>query len=235
LAWIEIAKREAAKKAAENVQDGEVIGLGSGSTSAYFIQIIGSYLNSGKVNEIFGVPTSHQAAAEAIKVGIPLTSLNEHPELSLSVDGADQVDKKLNAIKGNGGALFREKIIASASRKYVLILDSRKLESTIGKDCSVPIEVLPFAFEVVKRKVENLGGKVVLREGSGKLGPVITDNGNFLIDANFGQIKDPQKLNRNLKDIPGILETGLFLDLVDVAYVGLEKGIKQLYKNGEKK
>lgn len=228
MSWIEGAKRRAARAAAAHVQKGSVIGLGSGSTTLHFIQIIGSHLKSGKLSDILGIPTSHQAAAEAIKVGIPLTSLDEHPKLDITIDGADQIDRNLDAIKGGGGALLREKVLASASKKFILIADSRKLTTRLGESCPLPIEVLPFAIKPVLDRIRNLGAKAKIRVGSGKLGPVVTDNGNFIIDAEFGAIDDPWSLQRKLKALTGVLETGLFLGLTDIVYIGTQDSVKDL-------
>lgn len=228
MSWIEGAKRRAAEAAATHVEDGNVIGLGSGSTAKHFIEVIGSDLRSGKIRGVLGVPTSHQAAADSVKAGIPLTSLDEHPELDLTVDGADQIDGKLDAIKGGGGALLREKVIASASEAYILIADERKLTRDLGSGCPLPLEVLPFSLGSVLLKIKRLGAGAVVRAGQGKLGPVVTDNGNFIIDADFGAIADPSGLERDLKAIPGVIETGLFLGYAGLAYIGAGEGVREM-------
>jgi ribose 5-phosphate isomerase A len=228
MSWIEEAKRKAAEAAAAHVANGSVIGLGSGSTAKHFIEVIGSHLQSGELHNVIGVPTSFQAASEAVSAGIPLTSLDEHPELDLAVDGADQIDGRLHAIKGGGGALLREKVIASASVEYILIADERKLTQCLGDGCPLPIEVLPFSLGTVLRKVEKIGAEVVVRMGKGKLGPVVTDNGNFIVDADFGHIVDPSWLERELKAVPGVLETGLFLDIATLAYIGTPESVKEM-------
>jgi ribose 5-phosphate isomerase A len=231
MSWIEEAKRRAAKAAAAHVVDGSVIGLGSGSTAKHFIEVIGSHLQSGELRNVIGVPTSFQAASEAVSAGIPLTTLDEHPELDLAVDGADQIDGRLHAIKGGGGALLREKVIASASVEYILIADERKLTQRLVDGCPLPIEVLPFSLGSVLRKIDKIGAEAVVRTGKGKLGPVVTDNGNFVVDADFGHIVDPPRLERELKAVPGVLETGLFLDCADLAYLGTHEGIKEMRKS----
>jgi ribose 5-phosphate isomerase A len=225
--WIETAKKKAALEAAQLVEDGFVIGLGSGSTVAYVIEEIGKRIRNENPR-VLGVPTSHQASLLAIKSGIPLTTLNEHPQLDLALDGADQIDKELNLIKGMGGALTREKIVASASKKFVIVADETKLVDKLGKNQPVPIEIIPFALTTVMSKIKNIGGKPMLREAKGKVGPVITDNGDFIIDAKFAQIPKPKELNAQLKLIPGVIETGLFIEMADVVYLGTHASVQRL-------
>ncbi len=230
MSWTDQAKKRAAEAAAAHVRSGGVIGLGSGSTASHLIQIIGSRLESGELTDILGVPTSYQASAEAAQAGIPLTTLDEHPKLDLAVDGADQIDEGLEAIKGGGGALLREKIVASATREYIIIADEGKLTRTLGDGCPLPIEVLPFSIGTVLRKIEALGADVATRSGNGKLGPVVTDNGNFIIDADFGPLSHPRKIDVELKAIPGVLETGLFLGYADTAYIGTSESVRKLQR-----
>ncbi|MBC8224650.1 ribose-5-phosphate isomerase RpiA [Candidatus Bathyarchaeota archaeon] len=226
MSWVDGAKRRAAEAAARHVKSGTVIGLGTGSTAKHLIQIIGAYLSEGKLTEVQGVPTSNQTAADALEAGIPLTTLDDHPELTLSIDGADLIDGDLNAIKGGGGALLREKIVASASKTYILIADETKIVEKLGTGFPLPIEILPFSAAPTADRVGKLGASVALRRG--KLGPVTTDNGNFILDADFGPIDDPAGLERELKSIPGVLETGLFLGYADFAYVGTPDGVRKL-------
>jgi len=231
MSWADHAKRRAAEAAAAHVRSGTVLGLGSGSTASHLIRIIGSRLKSGELTDILGVPTSYQASTEAARAGIPLTSFDEHPELDLAIDGADQIDTKLDAIKGGGGALLREKIVASASREYIIIADERKLIDKLGDGCPIPLEILPFSSGTVILRVKALGAEGTIRSGKGKLGPVITDNGNFIIDASFGSLSDPVKIDAELKAIPGVLETGLFLGYADTAYIGTPDGVKKLLRS----
>jgi len=217
--WIEQAKRKAALEAVKHVKDGFVVGLGSGSTAAYAVQEIGRVIRQ-KGWKVLGVPTSHQAFLLAVDCGIPTTTLNEHPRLDLTIDGVDQVDPDLNMIKGMGGALTREKIVASASKQNIIVADETKLTKKLGTNQPVPIEVLPFAAALVESRIKKMGGKPVLREVKGKIGPVITDNGNFVVDADFGPIDAPDKLNAKLKSIPGVVETGLFIKMANIVYVG---------------
>jgi ribose 5-phosphate isomerase A len=228
MSWIDAAKRRASEKAVEHVDSGSIIGLGSGSTAAKVIRLIGSQLKSGELEDILGVPTSLQAADEAIKAGIPLTSLDEHPEIDIAIDGADQIDGKLNAVKGGGGALLREKVVASVSNRFIIVTDETKLTEQLGSGCRVPVEVLPFAARPILNRIVELGAKAQIRTGAGRLGPVLTDNGNLIVDAEFGAIEDPWKLEENLKSVPGIIETGLFLGYAEFAYIGIRRGVKRL-------
>lgn len=227
--WRDNAKKMAASNAAEHIQDGFIVGLGSGTTVAYVFQELDKRIREKKLR-IYGVPTSHQAFLLAMQHSIPITTLNEHPQLDVAIDGADQVDKKLNMIKGMGGALTREKIVAYASKMNIIVVDETKLTKTLGADQPVPVEVLPFALLTVMGKLRTLGSKPVLREAEKKLGPVVTDNGNFILDVDFGPIDNPKELNQRLKAIPGIVETGLFIDLANIVYVGGREAVRKLEK-----
>ena len=231
MSWVTEAKKRAATEAVKNVKQGMVLGLGSGSTAAYAVNLIGLKIANKELTDIKGVPTSFQIVGEALKNGIRLTSLEEHGKLDLGIDGADQIDHELRAIKGGGGALFKEKIVANSCIKYLVIADERKYTKFLGENQKLPLEVHPFAVTNVKESVEKLGANVTLREGSGKLGPVITDNGNFILDADFGRITDPLNLDLKLHNIPGLIETGLFLNYVDSAYIGTHKSVKKIHKN----
>jgi len=217
--WIEDAKKNSALEAVKHVKDGFVVGLGSGSTAAFAIQEIGRIIRQ-KNWKVLGVPTSYQAFLLAVNHGISITTLNEHPKLDLTIDGVDQVDPDLNMIKGMGGALAREKIVASASKQNIIVADETKLAKKLGTNQPVPIEVLPFAAVLVGSRIKRMKGKPVLRGGKGKVGPVVTDNGNFIVDADFGPIDAPERLDSKLKSIPGVVETGLFIGMANIVYVG---------------
>lgn len=225
--WRENAKKMAAVEAAKHVKTGFVVGLGSGTTVAYAFQELGKRIKRSRLR-ILGVPTSHQAFLFAVKHGIPTTTLDEHPQLDVTIDGADQVDENLNMIKGMGGALAREKIVASASKMNVIVVDEAKLTKKLGINQPVPIEVMPFALSPAAESTRALHGKPVLREAEKKLGPVVTDNGNFILDVDFGPINNPKELNQKLKSIPGIVETGLFIGMASVVYVGGKESIRKL-------
>ncbi len=228
---MEKAKRNAAMEAAKHVEDGFAIGLGSGSTVAYVAREIGRRIRTENLH-VKAVPTSYQSLTLAVQNGIPTTSLDENPTLDLAIDGADQIDENLNLIKGMGGALTREKIVAAASKTFIIIADWRKKAKTLGENGQpVPVEVLPFAAPLVIRKISALGGKPVLRESSGKVGPVITDNGNFIIDVNFGPIQSPAELEKTLKTIPGVVETGLFVGMADIVYLGRPDKVEKLERS----
>jgi ribose 5-phosphate isomerase A len=217
-------KEAAGRAAAKLVRDGDIVGLGTGSTAYFAVVALGERVKSGL--RIIGIPTSVQTADLARAVGIPLTTLDEHPEIDITIDGADEVDPKLNLIKGGGGALLREKVIATASKKMVVVADSSKIVPVLGK-FPLPVEVISFARTVVERKIVSLGGTPKLRtkaDGS----PFVTDNGNEILDCSFGKIADPPALARELSGTPGVVEHGLFIGLAKVALVGHGDGVEEL-------
>ena len=229
--WIETAKKNAALRAVEQVKDGFIVGLGSGSTAAYAIEEIGNRIKREGLR-VLGVPTSYQAFILAIKNEIQITTLEEHPILDLTIDGADQIDEELNLIKGMGGALTREKIVASSSKALVIVADETKKVKVLGENNHpVPIEALPIATPLIMRKIKEIDGKPVIREGMGKVGPVITDNGNIIIDVNFGLIRKPAELERELKSLTGVVETGLFVKMANVVYLGKRSGVDKIVEN----
>jgi ribose 5-phosphate isomerase A len=229
MGWREAAKKRAAVEAVKHVKSGFVLGLGTGSTAAYAIKEMGRRIGKEKL-QVMGVSTSNQASTLASECGIPLTTLEEHPILNLDIDGADQIDKDLNLIKGMGGALTREKIVASASKKLIIVADETKLTNILGKNQLLPVEVLPFATTVVSSRIKTIGGKPYLRQNKGGSETYLTDNGNFILDVDFGTIGDPFSLEQRLKAVPGVIETGLFLGMASLIYVGTESGVKALQK-----
>jgi ribose 5-phosphate isomerase A len=225
---IETQKRKAAGEAVKHVEDGFVVGLGSGSTAAFAIQAIGEKIKNENLT-VLAIPTSYQAFLLAAKHGIQVTTLEEHGVIDLTIDGADQIDPKLNLIKGMGAALAREKIVASASKQNIIIADESKRVKTLGENGHpVPVEVLPFAIALVQRRIEEVGGKAVLREGKGKVGPIITDNGNVVLDAVFGEIRNASEVDAKLKMIPGVVETGLFVGLATTVYIGTPVKVEKI-------
>ena len=228
MSWQNEAKKKSAAKAIEHIKSDMVIGIGSGSTAAEGIRLIGEKVATGELSNIKAVPTSYQAIQEAVKAHIPLTTLDEHPVLDFGFDGADQLDNELNAIKGGGGALLREKIVASCCKEYVLIADQTKVSDVLGRDQPIYLEIHPMAVTPVSRKLRNMGAKPTVRQAVGKLGPVVTDNGNNLIDADFGPIHNPGYLNARLHSVQGIMETGLFIGYAQVAYIGTKTGVKTM-------
>ena len=228
-------KIQAARQALESVQDGMVIGLGSGSTSACFIDILGEKLRSGTIKEVRGVPTSDASEQRARAWGIPVIPLSAAgsgglPHLDLAVDGADEVDPGLNLIKGLGRALLREKLVEIHAERFIVIVDESKLVPRLGSRGPLPVEIIPFEAEVQVRWLSSLGCKAELwREDNGA--PVVTDNGLFLARCWFeGGIPDPYVLAEQLLQRPGIVEHGLFLDMADMVVVAGKQGIRILEK-----
>ena len=217
-------KQHAGKRAAEEVCDGDVVGLGTGSTAAYAIRAIGESVEAGL--DVRGVPTSFDARRVAREAGIPIRSLDEIDGIDLAIDGADRIDRNRAAIKGGGAAHAQEKVIAAAADRFVAVVDPSKVVDTLSQ--SVPVEVLPDVYAAVEREIEALDGEPTLRRGTAKDGPVITDNGNLVLDCSFGAIDDPEALARALAGVPGVVEHGLFVGLVDTAYVGTDDGVEQL-------
>jgi len=227
---IKLAKKKAALEAVKHVEDGFVVGLGSGSTAAFALEALGERIKKENLH-IMGIPTSYQAFLLAVECKIPITTLDEHPVIHVTIDGADQLTPELFLIKGGGAALAREKIVASASKLNVIIADQPKKATLLGENNQfVPIEVLPFALPIVKETIIAMGGKPVVREGKGKLGPTITDNGNAVIDAYFGEIVNPAELAVKVKMVPGVVETGFFIGLTDIAYLGSSGGVEKIEK-----
>jgi len=216
------AKRLAGETAAELVKSGMVVGLGTGSTVAWTIKRLGVRVKE-ECLEFLGVPTSFQAENLAIASGITLTTLNVHPALDLAIDGADQVDSSLFVIKGGGAAHTREKVVACSAQRFVIVADESKYVEKLT--WPVPVEVLPFAAKLVERRLRELGGIPVLRLGKMKDGPVITDNGNFVMDVDFGAIEEPEALAARLCGIPGIVEHGIF-DNLDELYLARAGGVE---------
>ena len=231
MSWIEEAKRKAVLKALEPIRNGWIIGLGSGSTTAYAVTEL-ARLSRGRKLEVSVIPTSHQIEHLAISNNLRTLTLNEAFTIDYAIDGADQVEEvSLNLIKGGGGAMLREKVVDSAARKLAIVVDETKLAKQLGRKQSIPLEVLPFAWKHVQAEIAKMGGRAKLREGAGKTGPVVTDNGNFILDADFGSIDRPATLEKRLKKLPGLLETGLFLNMVDAAYVGLKEGAVRILQS----
>jgi ribose 5-phosphate isomerase A len=223
---IEKGKKNAAIKAVEeNIKAGMVLGIGSGSTVIYAVEKIAELNEESNLN-LKCIPTSFQSYQLIVENGLTLASLDQYPELDLDIDGADEIDQNLNLIKGGGGCLVQEKIIASNSKKLVIVADFRKNSENLGEKWKkgIPIEVIPISYVPIMKKLEKLGGTPVLRMAQAKAGPLISDNGNFIIDVNFGEIMNPGELNLNILIIPGVVDTGLFIGMTSKAYIGLEDG-----------
>lgn len=217
-------KQQAAERAVGFVRPGMVVGLGEGSTAVFAVRHIGALLHSGGLRDVVGIPCSRQVATEAERAGVPLTTLDAHPAIDLTIDGADEVDPDLNLIKGGGGALLREKIVAQASRREVIVVDDQKLSPTLGTRWAVPVEVVPFGWRSQARFIESLGGRVVPRQdGGGAL--FHTDQDNLILDCAFGPIPDPVGLAAALGARAGIVEHGLFLGLATDLIVAGPSGV----------
>jgi ribose 5-phosphate isomerase A len=213
-------KEAAGRAAAKLVRDGDIVGLGTGSTAYFAVVALGERVKAGL--KIIGIPTSVQTADQARAAGIPLTTLDEHPEINITIDGADELDHNLNLIKGGGGALTREKIIAACSKVFVCIVESTKLVATLGS-FPMPVEVIPMARTLVAGRLTAIGGRPVLRTG------YITDNGNQILDVHDLVIKDPIALESALNQIPGIVTVGLFAQrTADVLLIGGDAGVQQI-------
>jgi ribose 5-phosphate isomerase A len=220
---IELLKREAARAALGQVETGMRLGLGTGSTARHFVELLAERVAAGL--KVICVPTSLATAQQAQGLSIPLTTLDETPELDLTIDGADEIDEQLRLIKGAGAALLREKIVATASRRMIVIADATKRVRHLGQ-FPLPIEVNPFGLAVTLRQTEKVcdGKPVVLRklkDGS----PLITDGGHFILDAHLGLIQSPESLGEALHRIPGVVEHGLFLNICDSAYLAAPEGV----------
>jgi len=217
-------KEAAAQASLRFVQDGQIVGLGTGTTAAHFIKLLAERVKTGL--KIRGIPTSERSGKLAMSLGIPLTTLDEFQEIAVTVDGADEVDPQLRLIKGGGGALLREKIIASATRQLVIVADASKQVARLGK-FPLPVEVIKFAQELVVKKITALGAQVNLRLGTdGK--PFITDENNHILDCHFGEIADVDRLARSLSDMPGVVEHGLFIGMASVVIFAKGKEIVEL-------
>ncbi len=224
---IEDLKKQAGERAATYVQSGMVVGLGTGSTAVHAVRAIGRMIQNGRLQNILGIPTSEETRREAERLGIPLTAFEQNPIIDLTIDGADEIDPHLDLIKGLGGALLREKIVACASREMIIVSDQRKLVDKLGTRAPVPVEVIPFARQPVTAYLQSLGGRPVLRldrETGSK--PVITDENNIILDCWFdGGLDDAVALGQAIRAQPGVVEHGLFFNLATRAIVAAPDGI----------
>ena len=222
---LDAAKRNAATSAVAAVEDKMVLGLGSGSTASMAIEMLGARVAQGL--RITGIPTSERSAALARQVGIPLTDFARHRKLDLTIDGADQIeDGSLNLIKGLGGALLREKIVAEASARMIVIADHTKLVKLLGAATPLPVELVPFGWEIAIEKLRVLGCEAALRRAGAE--PFVTDGGHFIADCSFAAIPDAARLQERLRRITGVVETGLFVGLASRAILGHEDGVTVL-------
>lgn len=224
-------KQLAAARAVEAIQNGMVLGLGTGSTARYAVELIGERLRDGRLSRIVGVPTSSDTERLARQAGIPLTTLREHPVLDLTIDGADEVAPDLTLIKGQGGALLHEKIVARASQQEFIVVDESKLVQVLGTKAPLAVEVIPFGWGTYADALLKLGCKPVLRmrpQDGQDSAPYVTDEGNYIVDCHFPRIEDPVALERELNLIPGVVDNGLFVGLATLVIVASPSGIREL-------
>ncbi|MFN9695676.1 MAG: ribose-5-phosphate isomerase RpiA [Synechococcaceae cyanobacterium] len=214
-------KQAVAAAAVEQIQDGMVLGLGSGSTAALMIRALGAKLQSGDLKDITGVTTSFQGEVLAAELGIPLKSLNAISRIDLAIDGADEVDPHFQLIKGGGACHVQEKLVARRAERFVVVVDTTKLVDTLNLGFLLPVEVLPGAWRQVQGQLAEMGGRAELRMAVRKAGPVVTDQGNLVLDVAFaGGIQEPERLEMEINNLPGVLENGLFVNLTDQVLVG---------------
>jgi ribose 5-phosphate isomerase A len=214
-------KQAVATAATEQIRSGMVVGLGSGSTAALMIRALGAKLQSGELTDVVGVTTSFQGEVLAAELGIPLKSLNAIERIDLAIDGADEVDPSFQLIKGGGACHVQEKLVARRAQRFVVVVDSTKLVDTLNLGFLLPVEVLPGAWRQVQAELAALGGDAQLRMAVRKAGPVVTDQGNLVLDVKFaGGISDPAALEAAINNLPGVLENGLFVNITDQVLVG---------------
>ena len=225
MSWVEKARLSAAAQAVRELRNGTTVGLGSGSTVLKALDLAAERIKKEHLN-ISWIPTSYQTEIAARRLGLKTSTLSEGTELDLAIDGADQVQwRSLDMVKGGGAALLREKIVDSTTKKLIIVVDERKLAKTLGGEQPIPVEITPFSYDSTLAKIRKISEKATLRETQGgKVGPVVTDNGNLLVDAYFRNLRRPDIIHEKLKDIPGVIETGLFLEMCDIAYVGRKDG-----------
>jgi ribose 5-phosphate isomerase A len=218
-------KQAASERAVDWVESGMVVGLGTGSTTLFAIRRIGALVQSGELQNVLGIPTSNASAALAEEVGITTTTLAEHPVVDLTIDGADEVDPNLNLIKGAGGALLREKVVAQASLREIIVVDDAKLSPTLGTQRALPVEVVQFAWRPEEEYLADLGAEVDVRRGDDN-NVYVTDEGNWILDCTFPPIEDPARLSAQLARRAGVVDHGLFLGLATDLIVASAEGVE---------
>ena len=228
-------KQAVALAAVDQIENGMILGLGSGSTAALMIEALAVKIKSGEIKDVVGVTTSFQGEVLASELGIPLKSLSSVSGIDLAIDGADEVDSKFQLIKGGGACHVQEKLVAALAKKFIVVVDSTKLVEKLNLDFKLPVEVLPSAWKQVQKTLQDLGGKGKLRMAQKKAGPIVTDQGNLILDLSFSNgIDQPELLESQINNIPGVLENGLFVNLTDQVLVGKvendEVGVESLNK-----
>ena len=228
-------KQAVAQAAVDQIQNGMILGLGSGSTAALMIEALALKIKSGEIKDVVGVTTSFQGEVLASELEIPLKSLSSVSEIDLAIDGADEVDPNFQLIKGGGACHVQEKLVAALAKKFIVVVDSSKLVEKLNLDFKLPVEVLPSAWKQVQKTLLELGGAGELRMAQKKAGPIVTDQGNLILDLTFQNgIDQPDLLENQINNIPGVLENGLFINLTDEVLVGKVEnelvGVKSLNK-----
>tara|TARA_B100001113_G_scaffold43357_1_gene30652 strand:- start:632 stop:1342 length:711 start_codon:yes stop_codon:yes gene_type:complete len=228
-------KKAVAQSAVDQIQNGMILGLGSGSTAALMIEALAMKIKSGEIKDVVGVTTSFQGEVLASELGIPLKSLSSVSEIDLAIDGADEVDPRFQLIKGGGACHVQEKLVAALARKFIVVVDSTKLVEKLNLDFKLPVEVIPSAWKQVQKTLKTFGGKGELRMAKKKAGPIVTDQGNLILDLTFiNGIDKPEFLENQINNIPGVLENGLFVNMTDEVLVGKvendEVGVESLKK-----
>jgi len=226
---VSLFKKAAAEHALRFLESGMVVGLGHGTTAVFAVEGLASLLKNGDLEDIVGIPCSRQTRTMAESLGITVSTLDQHPVIDITIDGADEVDPRLNLIKGGGGALLREKIVAQASRREVIVVDGGKLSPSLGHRCTVPVEVIPFGWRQQAEYLEELGARVKVRKAEGG-SLFITQQGNVILDCGFGPLSDPEGLGDAIKRRTGIVEHGLFIGLATDVIVSGPDGIQHLRK-----
>ena len=224
MSWVEKARLSAAAQAVREIRDGATIGLGSGSTVIKVLELAAERVRKEHLHISF-IPTSYQMENATRTLGLRTVQLDDNSEIQVAIDGADQVQwRSLDLVKGGGAALLREKIVDSTAKKLIIVVDEKKLVKTLGGERPIPVEIVAFGYPSTLSRIKQISEKAVLREGAGKVGPVITDNGNLIVDAYFRNLRRPDIIHEKLKNIPGVVETGLFLGMSDTVYVGKRDG-----------
>ena len=220
-------KKQAAIAALDAVKNGMIVGLGTGSTASHFIRELGTRVKQGL--RVHGIPTSEESRRLAAEVGVPLTTLAEHPSIDVTVDGADEVSDSLDLIKGLGGALVREKVVAHASRQVIIVVDEGKLTGRLGLKTPIPVETVSFAVDVVRAQLILWGGDAKIREKEGK--PFVSDNGNFILDWWHGTIDQPWELEKQIKGVTGVVDSGIFAKVASQVIAATSTGIRKLQRD----
>jgi len=217
-------KRQAAISALDEIRANMIVGLGTGSTASHFIRELGGRVRAGL--QVLGIPTSEASRILAEEVGVPLTSLKEHPEIDVTVDGADEVSPDLDLIKGLGGALVREKIVAHASQRVIIVVDDSKMVGQLGMRAPIPVEVVPFAVDSVKLKLERWNGSAAIRQRQGQA--FVSDNGNLILDWQYGRIENSFEVESKLKAITGVVDSGIFARVAAMVVVAEKSSVRKI-------